>query len=1099
MRNPLPSVEREFAAREQDVGLHRLRLGCILAAVLTPPGSLIDLMVFDQNVNSVWTIGALFGFRVLCSALVVPIFLLSYQPWAARYFRLLGVALAFAPAFCMAGIIAVTEGSRSGYYAGLILVLLGVGVVMQWTRRQTMVAAGMVMVLYLFAALVAHDLVWVWKERTPPAPILHGSGWAKGSWRFLAGDLRDVTGFGVRVGQAAKGVASFLKTRFDDSVVAGIEEVLEKTKTTPKSEASRVWETLRRPLVTEINKLIGGGVSIWDEERFQSVQIRGETERWMRSMSNPPTLEEVARLNRLLLEDAFPEELTRIVTQNIWPTLGMNCWFLLLTSIIIVIGNHFSAEVRYSDFVGRYNLLQSRREAEMTSERLAEVNRRLKELDQLKDNFFANVSHELRTPLTLLLGPVEHLQKHPRVMEHEQLRDFVTTMHENGMRLLKLINDLLDLVRLQAKALVLKPASINVSAYAGKLVSSIRGYAEDRGLKLIWNVHPDLGTVVWDEAKIDKVFLNLLFNAIKFTPAGGEVSWHAWKDADEAVVEVRDTGVGISAENQKFLFQRFWQADSSSQRKHQGAGIGLALVKELVEAHGGVVSVQSKLGKGTTVTVRLPLVCAPPMKSSPGADGTPGESHMGRGNGTGPGVGLGHDTARGNGLGDRNGDGLDDGAEVRVEKTPGEQEAEAARLETQKHLDELYRRAELHASITPLRQSLRPWTPTAGSKQRPQVLVVDDEPGIRRFLRDQLQEDYQVHEAVDGQQGVDMSKHLLPDAVVCDMMLPEKDGMEVCRELRSYHTTRLIPFLMLTARADDETKLTALAAGASDFLVKPFRTEELKLRIKNLVDARRLERELAQQNKKLQSTLDELKETEMQLVQSEKMGALGRLVAGIIHEINNPLNFARTGIHVLSMHAKDLPPADQDSFKEVVKDITDGITRVSSIVGDLRQFSHPDNDALHDVDVVAAATAALRFMAAEWKDDRVDVVNELPHGFTVRGNKNKLVQVFINMFQNAFDAMRSHPPADGKPRLHLRAIEEGGLRKIAIRDNGPGISPEHVPHIFEPFFTTKDVGKGMGLGLSICFRILEEAGGRITINTEKGRYCEFVLEFPNPS
>lgn len=1083
MPETIPTVETEFANREQDFGLRRLRLGCVLAAVLTPPGALIDLLMFPGEENSSVSLQTMFAFRVLCSAGVAPIFLLSYQPFAARYFRLLGVALAFAPAFCMAGIITVTEGGLSGYYAGMILVLLGAGVVMQWTRLQTMLAAGMVLILYLMATLVGHDLAWSVAERRAPAPI-----WSN-SFNLLETDVKDPASLAFSLKSSQKPLSVFLRDALDPKTRRALEDW---PVTNPPSEV------LIQGLIGGINAVIRTN-SLSDlfgaEEVLPDPVAPGGTNR-LEGVGRPalalrdPWTQ--AGLNRLYLQENYRDSLAanpfieKALSKGIWPTLLMHCWFLLLTSIIIVIGNHFSTEVRYSDFVARHKLDLSRREAELTNERLEEVNRRLRELDQLKDNFFANVSHELRTPLTLLLGPVEHLQKHPRVMEDERLRDFVTTMHDNGMRLLKLINDLLDLVRLQAKALVLKPAPISIATYAGKLVGSIRGYAEDRGLKLVWNVHPDLGTVVWDEAKIDKVFLNLLFNGIKFTPAGGEVSWHAWKDGEDVVVEVRDTGVGISLENQKYLFQRFWQADSSSQRKHQGAGIGLALVKELVEAHGGSVTVRSKLGQGTTVTVRLPVVAvlasAKPAEEGGLRNGEPASVQ-----------------AHGNGHGGVGGKGDTEVLLARSEKTPGEHEAEAARLETQRHLEELYRRAELHASITPLRQQLRPWVPTAGSKNRPQVLVVDDEPGIRRFLKDQLQEDYQVHEAMDGQQGVEMAKQFIPDAVVCDMMLPEKDGMEVCRDLRNYHTTRLIPFLMLTARADDETKLTALAAGASDFLSKPFLTEELKLRIKNLVDARRLEQELAEQNKRLKSTLKELKDTETQLVQSAKMGALGRLVAGIIHEINNPLNFARTGIHVLAGYSKTLPEGERKDYLEVVKDISDGVTRVSVIVGELRQFSHPDNDALHEVDVSAAVAAALRFMAAEWKDERADVVNEIPPGFVVRGNKNKLVQVFLNMFQNAFDAMRSHPPKEEKPRLHLKAWEEDGVCRVSIRDNGPGIAEEDLPHVFDPFYTTKDVGKGMGLGLSICFRIMEEAGGRILIHTAKGGYCEFVLEFPHPS
>jgi len=1075
MSESISSVDKEFAQREQDVGLHRLRLGCILAAALTPPGALIDLMMFDENLNSSVSLRALFGFRVLCSAGVVPIFMLSYQPFAARHFRALGVALAFAPAFCMAGIIAVTEGSLSGYYVGMILVLLGVGVVMQWTRGQTMVAAGMVLVMYLAATLVGHQLFWGLMERRPPAPLFGNS------FELQPADVRNPRSLAADIRGSEDSLSQVIRANLAPGTAAALAAWV------PGMAPDK---GLQDALITDLNRVIREQ-SLWREEdvkarrKLLGRKVVALIERFEPDDSGRPPPQPTARqragLNRLMLEEFYPQGLTvnpmliESVMGRVWPTLGMHCWFLLLTSIIIVIGNHFSTELRYSDFAAQHKLDVSRREAELTNARLEEVNRRLRELDQLKDNFFANVSHELRTPLTLLLGPVEHLQRHPVVVEDERLRDFVTTMHDNGMRLLKLINDLLDLVRLQAKALVLKPAPIQVASYAGKLVGSIRGYAEDRGLKLVWNVHPDLTAVVWDEAKIDKVFLNLLFNAIKFTPAGGEVSWHAWREGESAVVEVRDTGVGISAENQRFLFQRFWQADSSSQRKHQGAGIGLALVKELVEAHGGAVSVRSTLGQGTTVTVRLPLVCAVGSgKAAAGAGGA--EAHAGNGQAGGAAV------------------------PATPAKSPGELEVEAARLETQRHLDELYRRAEMHASITPLRQQLRPWVPTAGSKDRPQVLVVDDEPGIRRFLRDQLQEDYQVHEAVDGHQGFEMAKQFIPDAVVCDMMMPEKDGMEVCRDLRNHHTTRMIPFLMLTARADDETKLSALAAGASDFLVKPFRTEELKLRVKNLVDARRLERELAQQNKKLKSTLDELKETEMQLVQSEKMSALGTLVAGIIHEINNPLNFARTGVHVLGNYSRVLSPTDQAEFKEILKDISDGITRVSGIIGDLRRFSHPDNEAMHNVDVGATVSVALRFMAAECRDCHAEVVNEIPPGFTVRCNENKLVQVFLNMFKNAFDAMRAHPPAGGEnPRLQLKAWDEDGTRRVGIRDNGPGISPENIDRVFEPFFTTKEVGKGMGLGLSLCFRIMAEAGGRILINTEKGRYCEFVLEFPIPS
>ncbi|MBX3745353.1 MAG: response regulator [Verrucomicrobiae bacterium] len=946
-----------FRRHERSIGLQRLRLGCWIAMALTPPGLVIDVLYYKPKQDVSVDIIVLLFIRLICTAAILPILYLSWQRFGIRHYRLLGVLLAAAPALCMALIIGVTDGTASPYYAGLNLVLLGVGMVMQWTLVQSLSAAVMVIVMYLGAVILS-----------------------------------------------------------------------------PSSFQAGIF------------------------------------------------------LN--------------------------NIWFMLLTSIIVVIGSQVSSKLRFSDFVSRHNLDRSRHDLEATNERLgetnqrlAETNQRMRELDELKGRFFANISHELRTPLTLLLGPIEHLSQHPAIVRDERLREYVGTMQDNALRLLKLINDLLDLVRLDAGQFRLHKVRFEVATFTAGLLNAVRRFAEDRGLRVSCNNAPELSEMCGDPDKLEKVLLNLLFNSIKFTPAGGEVRLNGYRDGPWVVFEVRDTGMGISPENLAQLFQRFWQADSSSHRKYQGAGLGLALVKELVEAHGGEVMARSEVGKGTTMTVRLPLEGEGEAAKGTGRAAAPaGEKgneatgHGTAGGDAGPaGVAVGAASRPVEGDGGRNGSGA---GEEEVEGEGVEAGVEAggsgtpAGFETRRHLAALYKRAELHASITPLRASLRPWDPGRGGN-RPEILVVDDEPDMLRFLRSQLEDDYQVREAVDGDQATVMASQYLPDAVVCDMMLPEKDGLQVCRELRANHTTRSLPFLMLTARADDETKLAALGAGASDFLPKPFSTAELKLRLKNLVDAHRLQEELARQNRKLASTLEELRETEMQLVQAEKMASLGRLSAGIIHEINNPLNFARTGLHVLKRHSQHIPAELREEYDEVLQDIGDGIVRVSTIVGDLRQFSHPQGDAVAEVDVGTAVEAALRFLSADWKDGRVDVANEIPEGFVVYANRNKLVQVLLNLCQNAIDAMRDHPPAEGKARLQLRAWQEDGRRRLGVRDNGPGIPANHLAHIFEPFYTTKDVGKGMGLGLSICYRIMEEVGGRITVDTEEGQYCEFVLDFPD--
>jgi C4-dicarboxylate-specific signal transduction histidine kinase len=364
-----------------------------------------------------------------------------------------------------------------------------------------------------------------------------------------------------------------------------------------------------------------------------------------------------------------------------------------------------------------------------------------------------------------------------------------------------------------------------------------------------------------------------------------------------------------------------------------------------------------------------------------------------------------------------------------------------------------------------------------------------------RFLRLSLRDDYELVEAVDGDQAVTLATQYLPDVILCDMMMPEKDGLQVCREVRSLRPTRAIPFLMLTARADDETKLTALNAGASDYLSKPFSTAELRLRIKNLVDAHRLQKALVWQNQKLEATLDQLQETETQLVQAEKLASLGRLSAGIIHEINNPLNFAKTGLHMLATHGRELPSTLHPEFQETIQDIGDGLDRVVTIVSDLRTFTHPGS-AEDDVEIATAIATAARFLAAEMRDE-IRFESNVPNGITVRANRNRLIQVFVNLLQNSADAVRARKyPAGESALIRAWTTETHSVRRLHFRDNGSGIPAEVLNRVFDPFFTTKDVGRGTGLGLSICHRIIADCGGRITVRSEPGQFSEFTLEFP---
>jgi signal transduction histidine kinase len=882
-----------YRQAEAEVRLTTTRIGAILVALLVPGGFVLDWFVYRDHF---WRFLVL---RLVCGALSAGLYFLTFSRRSVLPQAQISFAVALLPVASIAWMIYATEGFASPYYAGLNIVLLGIGSVFNWTVLESWVAVAVGLAMYLLACL-AHQAV-------------------------------------------------------------------------------------------------------------------------------PYTTGQVVN----------------------------NLFFIALMDLMVVVGTAYRQKQRRREFELRHQLNQSKAVLERSNAELdrsrAELeagNRKLTELNEVKSRFFANISHELRTPLTLLLAPLDALRNPRARLPDEQVREHLRTMHTNGLRLLKLINDLLDLVRLDSGRMKVRRQAVSVTDFLAGIVQSTRQLATDRKLRLELELQDNLGVLALDRDKTEKSVLNLLVNAIKFTGAGGTVTCAARQEAGRLRITVRDTGVGIRESDLPRVFDRFWQADTSSQRKHQGTGIGLALVKELMEIQDGTVTVDSRYGQGTTFTLDLPALdpATTPLASEE-----------------------------------------DEAPTVPAANLPPEV--------TTAVLDQLYRRADLAPALTSLRESIRP-VETGVRGQKPKVLLADDEPDMLRFLRSQLEEHFQVIEAVDGLQAIQKAAQFLPDVILCDMMMPERDGLAVCRELRARTSTQNLPFVMLTARADEETKIAALFAGADDFLTKPFSTTELHVRLKNLVESHRLQRELGRQKQALEQTIEELKETELQLVQSEKMASLGRLSAGIIHEINNPLNFAKTGLYALKRSGQRLPEADRDDFKDILKDIDEGIERVSRIVGDLRSFSHPHAGAsVNEVDAAHAVESALRFLAAEWRE-QVAVENQVPAGFTVIASREKLIQVLVNLMQNALDALKTKEYAAGGPvlRLMAEALPSGG-RRLVIWDNGPGIAAVNRDKIFDPFFTTKEVGKGTGLGLSICYRLVNDWGGSISLRTEEGQFCQFTLEF----
>ena len=415
---------------------------------------------------------------------------------------------------------------------------------------------------------------------------------------------------------------------------------------------------------------------------------------------------------------------------------------------------------------------------------------KLQELDQIKTRFFANISHEFRTPLTLILGHVEHFLKEKKT--DEKSRKEYEIMHRNARRLLQLINQLLDLAKLEAGELQLKAEQMDVNAFLQAYVSSFSSLAENKGIQLRYSSEGSLPEAFVDKDKLEKIIGNLLSNAFKFTPVGGSILVRLGKAEEleegrkESVgyfkIVVKDTGIGIKKEKLERIFDRFFQEDSSFTRSYSGSGIGLALVKELVKALCGQVYVQSEHGQGACFTVLLPL----------------GKAHLKEGeivNNTGP-----------------------------IEMHSGG------------YLVENPLKVEKNNSVSSPQVS--------ETKEPPLLLIVEDNVDVRSFITTIFAADYAILAAENGEQGLKLALEHVPDIIISDLMMPGMDGFELCKKIKTTSCTSHIPVILLTARANSQCKIEGLGTGADDYMIKPFKPHELQLRVQNLIEGRRRLRRL---------------------------------------------------------------------------------------------------------------------------------------------------------------------------------------------------------------------------------------------------------------
>ncbi|MFF3865291.1 SpoIIE family protein phosphatase [Micromonospora sp. NPDC001898] len=396
-------------------------------------------------------------------------------------------------------------------------------------------------------------------------------------------------------------------------------------------------------------------------------------------------------------------------------------------------------------------------------------------LDRAKTSFFANISHEFRTPLTLVLGPLEDLLADPALPYTDQL----TMMHRNALRLLKLVNTVLDFSRLESGRLAAHYEPTDLADYTSRLASTFRSAAERVSLRLTVDCPPLPGPVFVDRDMWEKIVLNLVANAVKFT-FHGEIRVRIRAVDGAARLEVTDTGVGIPPEELSRVFERFHRVPGVRSRTHEGTGIGLALVRELVEMHGGRVEAHSRVGAGSTFTVTLPF----------------GSAHL---------------------------------PADRVQTDVPAASSVPAELA----------QARLFAAENALWADAAPVTSSAAPAGRPpagRILFADDNADLREHVARLLSPSWEVVAVPDGVEALRQAVQTPFDLVLTDVMMPRLDGFGLVTALRAEPRTRHVPIVLLSARAGSAEAVAGLSVGADDYLTKPFSSEELIARVRANVE-----------------------------------------------------------------------------------------------------------------------------------------------------------------------------------------------------------------------------------------------------------------------
>lgn len=453
----------------------------------------------------------------------------------------------------------------------------------------------------------------------------------------------------------------------------------------------------------------------------------------------------------------------RTIEVTVHPPPWKSWWAYLLYGLLILAGIYAA-----------YHFLKLRQQYKF--EQLANTQR--DQLNKAKLRFFTNVAHEFRTPLTLILGPLEEILSRDSFANETGKK--LRVVKQSASRLLDLVNQLLTFRKLEAEGEQLGVGPGNIVKFCQEIFLSFTEHARIKNVNFSFDSSDSYIELFYDRDKLEKVLVNLLANAFKFTPDGESIEMSVATEGNKVLIKVRDTGVGIAQDLHEQIFKRFYEKEGNVRNVIKGSGIGLALSREMVSLHQGTIEVQSELGEGSVFAISLPL----------------GKEHL------------------------RPSDiisNFKDSEQIDNYCFPGEREEVSAQV-----IDE---EKEVFASLK-----------SAG--QLPKLLIVEDNPAVREYVEECFEGLFSIKKAENGMLGLKSAINNIPDLIISDVMMPEMDGISLCRELKKDERTNHIPIILLTARTAAAFKLEGLEMGADDYVTKPFSPKELRLRVRNILSSR---------------------------------------------------------------------------------------------------------------------------------------------------------------------------------------------------------------------------------------------------------------------